>query len=72
MPDLSIPPITLPLGKAVAASGISRSQFYRCLAKGDIRAVKSGRSVLIDMASLRAYLASLPVAKFRAPPEISE
>ncbi len=59
--------ITAPLAKAIAVSGISRSQMYRELAAGRIRALKSGRSLLIDMDSLRAHIASLPAASFRAP-----
>jgi hypothetical protein len=46
----------------------SRSQLYRDLAAGKIKAVKNGRRVLIDMDSLRAHLDSLPAATFRAPP----
>ena len=52
--------------KAVTAHyGIHRSSLYRALAEGKIKAVKAGRSVLIDGNSLRAYLASLPQAVFR-------
>ena len=54
--------------KAVTAHyGIHRSSLYRALAEGKIVAVKAGRSILIDGASLRAYLASLPRAVFKAP-----
>jgi hypothetical protein len=48
-------------------SGLSRSEIYRRLAAGDIRAVKSGARTLILMDSLRTHLASLPPATFRAP-----
>lgn len=60
-------PVTATLARAIEISGISRSQFYREMAKGNIRALKSGRSLLIDLASLKAHLSSLPVATFRAP-----
>lgn len=54
--------------KAVTAHyGIHRSSLYRALAEGKITAVKAGRTVLIDGESVRAYLASLPPATFRAP-----
>jgi excisionase family DNA binding protein len=54
--------------KAVTAHyGIHRSSLYRALAEGKIKAVKAGRTVLIDGESVRAYLASLPPAVFRAP-----
>lgn len=49
---------------AIAVSGLSRSEIYRRLAAGDIRAVKSGARTLIPMESLKAYLASLPPASF--------
>lgn len=54
---------------ATATYGVSRSFIYRALAEGKVVAVKAGRSVLIDGNSLRAYLASLPRAVFRAPPQ---
>ena len=49
-------------------TGWSRSEIYRRLAAGDIRAVKSGNRTLIVMDSVREYLASLPVATFRTQP----
>lgn len=52
---------------ATATYGVSRSFIYRALAEGKVVAVKAGRSVLIDGNSLRAYLAALPRAVFRAP-----
>ncbi len=48
-------------------SGLSRSELYRLLSVGQIRAVKSGKRTLILMDSLRAHLESLPPAQFRAP-----
>jgi excisionase family DNA binding protein len=59
--------IAAPIGDACQISGLSRSEIYRQLAAGDIRAIKSGSRTLILMESLRAYLASLPVATFRTP-----
>jgi hypothetical protein len=59
--------ITAPIGEASRVSGLSRSEIYRRLAAGDIRAVKSGARTLILMDSLRAHLMSLPSATFRAP-----
>ena len=50
---------------ATAVSGLSRSEIYRRLASGDIRAVKSGARTLILMDSLRAHVGSLPPAEFR-------
>jgi hypothetical protein len=59
--------ITAPIGEASRVSGLSRSEIYRRLAAGDIRAVKSGARTLILMDSLRAHLRNLPPATFRAP-----
>ena len=67
----SIEPITAPIPDASRVSGLSRSEIYRRLATGDIRAVKSGARTLIVMHSLRAYLAGLPTARFRAPKDAS-
>jgi hypothetical protein len=61
------------LAEAIAAgipdacriSGLSRSEIYRRLAAGDIRAIKSGSRTLILIDSLRSHLASLPAATFR-------
>jgi len=46
-------------------SGLSRSELYRRLAAGDIRAVKAGRRTLILVDSLRDHVVSLPAAAFR-------
>ena len=59
--------LTVTIHEAVRVSGISRSELYRRLGAGDIRAVKSGSRTLILMDSLRAHLASLPPATFRPP-----
>jgi hypothetical protein len=60
-------PIAFPLSRATLVSGLSRSEIYRRLAAGDLRAVKAGKRTLILADSLRAYLDSLPAATFRAP-----
>lgn len=59
-PALSTETLMIPLPRAPAVSGMSRSSLYRAAADGRIRMVKSGRATLVDAASLRAYLASLP------------
>lgn len=59
--------VTAPIPDACRVSGLSRSEIYRRLATGEILAVKSGSRTLVLMDSLRAYLASLPIAQFRAP-----
>jgi excisionase family DNA binding protein len=55
------------INDASAFSGLSRSEIYRCLADGKIRAIKSGKRTLILMDSLRDHLASLPAATFASP-----
>ena len=60
-------PLAAPIPDACRISGLSRSEIYRRLATGDIRAVKSGSRTLILMDSLRAHLMNLPPATFRAP-----
>jgi hypothetical protein len=59
--------LTAPIPDACRVSGLSRSEIYRRLAAGDIHAVKSGSRTLVLMDSLRAHIASLPAATFRAP-----
>ena len=59
--------LTAPIPDACRISGLSRSEIYRRLAAGDIHAVKSGSRTLVLMDSLRAHIASLPAATFRAP-----
>ena len=60
-----VEPIAIPVNEAAAISGISRSELYRRMAIGQIKARKSGRSTLVLMDSLREHLASLPPATFR-------
>ncbi|MDT8265339.1 MAG: hypothetical protein DI601_20510 [Azospirillum brasilense] len=66
------PPIAdvaaIPLPHATAVFGLSRSAIYRAAAEGQIKLVKLGRSTLVDAASARAFLASLPAAKIRRRP----
>jgi hypothetical protein len=59
--------LAAPIPEAVRISGLSRSEIYRRLATGDIRAIKSGSRTLILMDSLKAHLRALPPATFRAP-----
>jgi excisionase family DNA binding protein len=46
-------------------TGLSRSEIYRLLALGKLKAVKSGRSTLVLMDSVLEHMASLPPATFR-------
>jgi hypothetical protein len=67
---VQLEPLAAPIPDACRMSGLSRSEIYRRLAAGDIRAVKSGARTLVLLDSLRAHLASLPPATFRAPPKV--
>ncbi len=60
-PD-TLQPLALPLGKAVAVTGLSRSAIYRAAGEGKITLLKAGRTTLVCMASARAFLAGLPRA----------
>ncbi len=50
---------------ATARFGISRSGLYREAAAGRIRLVKHGAATLVDIASLRTFMARLPAAQIR-------
>ncbi len=60
-PD-TLQPMALPLNKAVAVTGLSRSAIYRAAGEGKITLLKAGRTTLVCMASARAFLAGLPRA----------
>ncbi len=66
-PVSPVEPLALPVAAAMVASGLSRSSIYREAGRGNIRLLKLGRTTLVDMASVRAFLATLPVAPIRAP-----
>ena len=53
--------------EATGRFGISRSRLYREAALGRVRLVKLGSATLVDLASLRAFMAGLPAAKLRTP-----
>jgi hypothetical protein len=53
-------PLALSIPDAVKWSGISRSEIYRRLKTGDLRAKKSRSRTLIMADSLRQYVENLP------------
>jgi hypothetical protein len=59
-------PLLVSIADARTISGLSRSELYRRMAAGDIRAVKSGTRTLIILHSLIEHLKALPAAKFHA------
>ena len=60
-------PLAVRLPEAVRISGFSRSEIYRRAGRGEIVLLKCGKSTLVDMASLRAAVTSLPRAAIRPP-----
>jgi predicted DNA-binding transcriptional regulator AlpA len=57
--------VTVPLPQAPTVLGLSRSAIYRAAAAGHITLKKLGRTTLVDMASARAFIDSLPKAEIR-------
>ena len=47
--------------------GLSRSRLYLLAGQGLVRFVKVGNATLVDLGSVRDYLASCPAAEIRAP-----
>ena len=69
-PNIAPPPaerVTTTLAETARLTGLSRSELYRLLAQGRLRAVKANRRTLILWDSVREYLDSLPSATFRGP-----
>jgi hypothetical protein len=60
-------PLLISISDARIISGLSRSEIYRRMAAGDIRAVKGGTRTLIVLQSLVEHLKALPPAKLREP-----
>ncbi len=59
-------PEMVPLPRAPALFGLSRSGLYRLAAEGRIRMVKIGARTLVDAASVLAFLATLPAVQVGA------
>jgi hypothetical protein len=47
--------------------GLSRSRLYLLAGEGLVRFVKVGNATLVDLGTVRAYLASCPPATIRPP-----
>jgi hypothetical protein len=58
-------PFAAPIPEALRLSGLSRSGLYRAAGEGRVVFFKHGRSTLVDMASLRTFVASLPRADIK-------
>ncbi|MGK7870974.1 helix-turn-helix transcriptional regulator [Falsiroseomonas sp. E2-1-a20] len=60
-----VAPEAVPLPRATAVFGISRSSLYRLAGEGAVRFIKLGRTTLVDANSVRAFLAAQPSAVIR-------
>ena len=58
-------PFAATVADAVKLSGINRTELYRLLGEGAIKAKKSGRRTLIMMDSVLEYVQSLPNLELR-------
>ena len=65
--DEQLRPVTVSIAEVRRISGCSRSEIYRQLAAGKIKAVKAGSRTLILLDSLIDHLETLPAATFRSP-----
>ena len=58
-------PVFVPINRAVQDFGQCRRTIYDLIALGCIRAVKAGRSTLVEYQSLKDYYSSRPPASFK-------
>jgi len=65
MSDVSLQPILMTIPNAANFIGRGVTFIYNAIADGRLRAVKSDKRTLVQMASLREYAASLPPAKIK-------
>ena len=65
-------PEAVPLSRAPAIFGISRSALYRLASLGQIRLFKVGGATLVDAGSVRNFLLHQPNAQFRRDPRRSQ
>lgn len=63
MPSNQIPPITLKISEACSASRCGRTSLYEAIKRGELRALKRGKSTLILHDELRRWLETLPAVE---------
>jgi excisionase family DNA binding protein len=51
--------------------GLSRSRLYLLAGEGRVRFVKVGNATLVDLGTVRAYLATCPAATIRQPKAVA-
>ena len=67
-PATTAPVEMVPLPRAPGIFGLSRSALYRLASENRIRMVKHGARTLVDAASVRSFLATLPALQVRHDP----
>lgn len=66
MTDISIEPTHVTIEEACRLSGDeARTGIYNALGRGELRAIKRGRRILVELASIRERLAKCPPAKLK-------
>lgn len=68
MDNTPLRPCLLRVADAAAALGVSRSQLYVLLRRGDLRALKVGRATRLSTAELARFTADAKPAAFRPLP----
>lgn len=69
-PDTPIPQLALNIDDACVAAGTNRSRIYRAIRDKELIARKAGRSTIILVEDLTAWLRSLPA--MGQPPQIGD
>mgnify|MGYP001019155925 CR=1 FL=1 len=64
-------PICVTIRQACEMTGLSRSSIYRALQAGDLVGRKYSNRTLIEVASLRDLMGSLPIAEFKPGPSVA-
>jgi len=59
--------LAIPIREAARRAGVGRSSIYEAIKHGELRLRKRGRSSLILVDDLQAWVASWPDAKIRKP-----
>jgi hypothetical protein len=65
---MTYPPSYGRLTTAAAEADLSTTSVRRMIARGDVKARKVGRALMVDLRSLRAHLESSPLAVLRREP----
>ena len=60
-------PVAVRIPQAAAMLGIGRSTLYNCIAAGEIGTIKVGRSTLVPVEALKAFVASRMLERTRDP-----